>query len=221
MINSVNSNNYAAASVSTAQADVKSKDAKTSSEAEVVKTDSAVIYEPSAEAKKASEDASTASTRKESKVDQATIEKLKADADARNAQLRGIVEKLLTQQGEASKKSDIWEQFKNSDDDSFWSNLRQGLKDGTIKVDEATAKQAAEDVSEDGYWGVKQTSERILDFAKALAGKDPSKAEELRKAVQEGFNQATKAWGDELPEISKKTLEAVNKGFDEWIKNGQ
>ena len=34
-----------------------------------------------------------------------------------------------------------------------------------------------------------------------------------------GFDEATKAWGKELPEISKKTYEAVEKKFEAW-KNG-
>ena len=90
--------------------------------------------------------------------------------------------------------------------------------DGTITVDEATAKQAQEDISEDGYWGVKQTSERILDFAKALTGGDSGKVEDIRKAIEKGFSEAAKLWGDKLPEISQKTHDAVMKGLDEWAK---
>lgn len=40
----------------------------------------------------------------------------------------------------------------------------------------------------------------------------------MRKAIQKGFDAAEKLWGDELPEISKKTHDAVMKGIDEWIK---
>lgn len=160
--------------------------------------DVGVIYEPSA--------SQTTSTTKNSKVDTATIEKLKADADARLSQLQGIVEQLITKQGKASETVSIWDQF------------RQGVLNGTISVDEATAKQAQEDISEDGYWGVKQTSERILDFAKALTGGDPNKVSEMRDAIEKGFSQASKLWGGELPEISQKTHEAVMKGLDEWEK---
>ena len=74
-------------------------------------------------------------------------------------------------------------------------------------------------MSEDGYWGVKQTSGRILDFAKALAGDDPEKMEKMRSAFEKGYKMAEKTWGGELPEISKQTYEAVMKGFDD-IKNG-
>ena len=40
--------------------------------------------------------------------------------------------------------------------------------------------------SVNGYWGVEKTSDRILDFAKALAGNDPSKAQKLLDAFKEG-----------------------------------
>ena len=146
------------------------------------------------------------SAKKNAKVDSETIAKLKADADQRLSQLKGIVEQLITKQGKTSETVSIWSQF------------RQGILDGTITVDEATAKQAQEDISEDGYWGVKQTSERILDFAKALTGGDSSKVEDIRTAIEKGFSEAAKLWGDELPEISQKTHDAVMKGLDEWAK---
>lgn len=43
---------------------------------------------------------------------------------------------------------------------------------GDFTVDAATKAQAQKDISEDGYYGVKQTSERLFDFASALAGDD-------------------------------------------------
>lgn len=129
------------------------------------------------------------------------VNKLKADAEARTANLRSLVEKLMKGQGNAIGEAD-----------SIWSFLRTG----DFTVDAATKAQAQADIAEDGYWGVKQTSDRILDFAKALTGGDPSKIEEMRDAFEEGFKQATKTWGDELPEISQKTYEATMKKFDEW-----
>ncbi len=154
-----------------------------------------VVYEPS----KATEEAVT-KTRKYTPNTE-LIEKLKADADARTQQLRDIVEKLILGQGSSLGQTD-----------DIWSFLRTG----NFTVDAATKAQALEDISEDGYWGVKQTSDRIIDFAKALTGGDPSKAEAMRKAFKEGFELATKTWGDKLPEISQKTYEAVMSKFDEW-----
>nr|MCR5684363.1 hypothetical protein [Lachnospiraceae bacterium] len=55
-------------------------------------------------------------------------------------------------------------------------------------------------------------------FAKALAGNDPSKANELFEAFEKGFDQATKTWGKELPEISRKTYDAVKEKFNKWAE---
>ena len=41
----------------------------------------------------------------------------------------------------------------------------------------------------------------------------------MLEAFKKGFEQATKAWGDELPEISQKTYDAVVEKFNNW-KNG-
>lgn len=76
----------------------------------------------------------------------------------------------------------------------------------------------AEDTSfdDDPEWGVDAVAGRILDFAKSLAGGDPSKIDMLRDAVKKGFEAAGAAWGDELPGISKRTYEKVMQGFDDW-----
>lgn len=196
-VGSVGSNNYTSDLVSQIKGNSQNTDVKTDSSKETAE-DVGVVYEPS----KKSEEAT--STKKNNKVDSDLIAKLKADSDARLSQLKGIVEQLISKQGTAAKNASIWDQF------------RQGILDGSISVDAATAQQAAEDISEDGYWGVKQTSERILDFAKAITGGDSEKAEKMRDAITEGFKAAAKLWGDELPEISQKTYEAVMKGIDDW-----
>lgn len=156
--------------------------------------DTGVVYEPSGE---------TAPTKKTYTQNTALINQLKADAEAQTAQLRSLVEKLISGQGNA---------IGTADDSGIWSFLRKG----DFTVDAATKAQAQADIAEDGYWGVEQTSSRILDFAKALTGGDPDKIEEMRNAFEKGFKQATKTWGDELPDISQKTYVATMQKFDEW-----
>lgn len=197
-IGNIGSNTYTSELAAKVKGTGTDKDV-TTSESATETSDVGVVYEPSKET-------TQTSAKKNAKVDSETIAKLKADADQRLSQLKGIVEQLITKQGKTSETVSIWSQF------------RQGVLDGTITVDEATAKQAQEDISEDGYWGVKQTSERILDFAKALTGGDSSKVEDIRTAIEKGFSEAAKLWGDELPEISQKTHDAVMKGLDEWAK---
>lgn len=134
------------------------------------------------------------------------VEKLKADVEARTSQLRSLVEKLITGQGNAIGKAD-----------DIWSFLRTG----NFTVDAATKAQAQADIAEDGYWGVNQTSDRIIDFAKALCGGDPDKIETMRDAFKKGFEQATKTWGGKLPDISQKTYEATMDKFDQWAKEAE
>lgn len=135
------------------------------------------------------------------KQDPELIAKLKADNEQRVAQMQKLVNDMLSKQG---KTFDI----------ANGTNLKSLFEN--IKVDAATVKQAQEDISEDGYWGVKQTSERMFEFAKALSGGDPEKMENMRKAFEKGYAQAKKAWGDELPEISQKTYDATQKLFDDY-----
>lgn len=91
--------------------------------------------------------------------------------------------------------------------------------DYTVSAEvQAAAKEA---IAEDGYWGVKQTSERMVNFGKALVGGDPARAGEMRDAFIKGYEAAAKAWGGELPEIAKETYDAAMKLFDEWEKEGK
>lgn len=159
------------------------------------KTETGVVYEKSSQT-----DKNTVTK----KTDYKMVEKLKADAKQRTSQLRSLVEKMMTKQGTAIANTD-----------SMWSFLAEG----NFTVDEETQKQAQADIAEDGYWGVEQTSDRILDFAKALSGNDPEKADLLIDAFKKGFDDATKSWGKDLPDISKRTYDAVLEKFDKW-KNG-
>lgn len=85
-----------------------------------------------------------------------------------------------------------------------------------IKIDKVTSLKAQADISDDGFWGVKKTSERIVDFAKSVTGGDSSKVELMKNAIKEGFKAAEKMFGGKLPEISSQTYDSVMKALDEW-----
>lgn len=191
-INSIN--NYASAAASTVATDSKASSKKTESSKN--DTSTGVIYE------KGSSDKSSSSQKTQNS---ALIAKMKADSDSRISQLRGIVEQMMSKQGAAIGKAD-----------DMWSFLAGG--NFTVSAD--VKAQAQADIAEDGYWGVNQTSDRILDFAKALSGNDKSKAQELVDAFKKGFDQATKAWGGKLPDISQQTYDKVLEKFDIWM-NGE
>lgn len=87
---------------------------------------------------------------------------------------------------------------------------------GTAATGNVTQQQAAELVSEDGFWGVKQTSERLFSIAVAAAGGDEEKMEEMKNAIIKGFENAEKQWGGELPDISQQTFDAIMVKFDNW-----
>ncbi len=133
---------------------------------------------------------------------EAIIEQLKADQEKRQNQLTKLVTDMMSKQANTyGYATDIW----------------KFLAKGDFTVDEATKKKAQEDIAEDGYWGVEQTSQRIVDFAKALAGDDEEALEEMKEAFLKGYEQAEETWGGKLPEISQKTYDAVLAKFDKLM----
>ena len=158
--------------------------------------DKGVVYEPSNETSK---DTVTKTYTQNTNL----VNKMKADAEAHAQQLQSIVEKLMNQQGLTYNSAN-----------GIWSVLAGG----NLKVDAATQAQAQKDIAEDGYWGVEQTSDRIIDFANALTGGDPSKIEEMREAFKKGYKQAEETWGGKLPDISQRTYDAVMQKFDKMAE---
>ncbi len=199
--NYLNNNSiYSAFTTSAKQADNSSKVTPVKKVAPV-DSNAAAIYVKSAEEP---EKKATYSINKMSKEDRAAIaEQLKADQAYRQQQLTDIVSKTLTGQSKS---------FGIATGDEFW----RMFADGKVTVDAAAKAKAQEDISEDGYWGVKQTSERLFDFASALAGDNVEMMEKMQKAMEKGFGQATKTWGKELPSISKDTYDAANKLFEDY-----
>lgn len=89
-----------------------------------------------------------------------------------------------------------------------------------LTIDAATIAKAKAAIADDGEFGVKQVAERILNFAKAAIGNDPSKLEAVRAAVEKGFQQASEILGGTLPDISQKTHTAIMAEFDRWASEG-
>ncbi len=141
-----------------------------------------------------------------------TVNKLSAELDAKYAGLRSLVEKLLGNQSINARKAAgmSFEQIQKA----YNGNLKEFYEN--LKVDAQTKLQAQRDIAEDGYWGVKQTSQRLIDFAIGLSGGDPSKVAELKAAIEKGFAKAERAWGGALPDICMQTKEAALKGLDAW-----
>ena len=146
--------------------------------------------------------------------DAATLSEISQQVELKFASLKATVENLFSTQSLKFGES------KGLSYDRILEKYDGKLKEfyQNLEVDESTRLTAQQEIAEDGFWGVKQTSERAIAFAKALAGGDPSKVELLKKAVEDGYAAAEKAWGGELPEISKLTQEATLKGLDAWAQ---
>ncbi|MCM1498072.1 MAG: hypothetical protein NC124_06350 [Clostridium sp.] len=200
-INNVNSYTSAYAASGAAVGAAEQKAETQNQEAVSDKQAEAAVYEKSsADTKKA-----TYSVAKMSKADRAAlVQQLKADADSRAQNLTNLVSKMLGQQTNSYGKA---------------NNIWQFIASGNYTVDAQTKAQAQEDISEDGYYGVKQTSQRLFDFASALAGDDVEKMKKMQAAVEKGYKLAEKAWGGTLPGISQDTLAATNKLFEDYYKS--
>ena len=172
---------------------------KTDSSAKAEETKAAendgVVYEKGTQAEKKA----TYSINKMSAEDRAAlVQQLKQDDLNRRSQLSTLVQKMFSGQAGVAKLADLFSP----------ENLKN--------VSPAEIAQAKEDVSEDGYYGVKQTSQRLFDFASALAGDDVEKMKEMQAAMEKGYKNAEKAWGGKLPDICQETLDAANKLFDDY-----
>ncbi|MBE0584755.1 MAG: hypothetical protein IH612_13490 [Desulfofustis sp.] len=90
-----------------------------------------------------------------------------------------------------------------------------------IDLEQLSQQDAQALIAEDGYFGVEQTSDRIVDFAIGLAGGDPSRLDAIREGIEKGFQEALEAFGGWLPDISYQTYDAVQQKLDTWANGNQ
>lgn len=164
------------------------QDDKKTSDSTSAKDDAGVVYEPSNTT--SGKDANTV------KDYSSIVKKMKSELNTKNQQLQNLVNELLGKQ--ANKYTSLADLFKN------------------VNADPATIAQAQKDIADDGYWGVEQTSDRFVQMAQALSGGDATKADEMIAAIKKGYEQASKAWGDKLPDICQRTIDAATKKLEAW-----
>jgi hypothetical protein len=111
--------------------------------------------------------------------------------------LQGIVLNMLKEQGISYKVAD---------------------GDNQIDLSKITQADAQKLIAEDGYFGVDKTSSRIVDLATSIAGGDPTKIDAIKEGVAKGFQEALKAFGGTLPDISHDTYDAVMNKLDAWVQ---
>lgn len=134
------------------------------------------------------------------------VESLKSDLDNQMSRFTNMMMQTFNKQGITGLQAGS---------DAFWRQIASG----NFTVDAKTKAEAQQAISEDGYWGVKQTSQRIFGMAKAIAGDDTAMMKKMQNAIEKGFEQATAAWGKELPGICGDTHTAINGMFDDYYKN--
>ncbi len=122
-----------------------------------------------------------------------SIDKL---ADKSYDQLQNYVKGLLEKQGISSKIT---------------------IDDKEIDIATISTEDAQKLVADDGYYGVTQTSDRIVKFAIAVAEHDPSRIDAIKEGVDKGFKEALDAFGGSLPDISYQTYDAVMEKLDAWV----
>ena len=90
------------------------------------------------------------------------------------------------------------------------------VNDQEINLSEISQEEAQSLIEDDGYFGVEQTSDRIVDFAVGLSGDDPSRLDAIKQGVEQGFQEALDAFGGWLPDISYATYNTVMEKLDIW-----
>ncbi len=155
--------------------------------------------------KKGLSEVKTSFSEKISKEDVANIkEQMKANSQA-------IMQNSMLTQSSLSMKQDTLD---------FESFLKQIGYDGK-PIDQLSQEEASELISEDGFFGIKQTSQRIADFVINGANGDEKLLRAGREGMLRGFSDAEKVWGSKLPDISQQTMKRAIELVDaEFAKNG-
>ena len=73
-------------------------------------------------------------------------------------------------------------------------------------------------LAEDDVWGVQAVADRIMAMAESFVGGNSALFGTIKQAVLDGYADAEKKWGGELPQICQDTLKELNARFDSWEK---
>jgi hypothetical protein len=120
-------------------------------------------------------------------------------SDAGYTTLRELIVNMLTGQGIATRIA---------------TGDTSAAGDTAIDLKDLSPEKAQELISEDGYFGVDHTADRIVQLAISLNGNDPNRLEEIKAGIEKGFEMAANALGGTLPDISMKTWDAVMEKLD-------
>ena len=154
-------------------------------------------------------------------ADSDTIAKLKAESERQINSFKKMLNDMLATQADkngAKAEGEVSEDGQSitlADGTVINVNLNLNLNvNYQLNIGTDTGVSAADD-----YWGAEQTSQRLFDFAKALAGDNKELFETLRGAVQDGFSAVEGIFGGKgtLPQVSYDTYDLTMKKFDDYL----
>ena len=148
-------------------------------------------HEISESAQKKAEEADQQKT----KVNENNVPQFKSVTEAKNELMKDMVKQMLSGQFDESHKT------------------------GAMKeLEEILSSFSDEEEHGEEYWGAEQTANRIMDFAKALAGDDDESFDILKNAFETAFSESEKLFGGKggLPTVSYDTYDRVQNGFEDW-----
>lgn len=139
------------------------------------------------------------------------------------------VEALMADIQEKSMK--LMADLMGANNDKLQDYLDNGvgiLRFGDIEVDASrfampevatTPEEAEKALADGGDWSVQKVADRIFGLAETLAGGDADKLEQMRSAVEKGFDQAGTAFKEhfgakDTPQITKDTYAEIMSRFD-------
>jgi len=109
------------------------------------------------------------------------------------------------------------EAFEQSMSD-FQSFLRDIGYEGK-PIAELSQEEAADLVSEEGFFGIEQTAQRIADFVINGAGGNEELLRAWREGMLQGFSEAEEIWGGKLPDISQETIKKATELVDKTMSD--
>jgi hypothetical protein len=111
-----------------------------------------------------------------------------------------VLKSVNLQTSVSSAKDGFKQTYK--DFQSFLSDIGYNGK----PIADLSKSEATDLISEDGIFGVAQTSQRIADFVINGANGNEDMFRAGKKGMMQGFKEAQDMWGGKLPEISQETM---------------
>lgn len=97
---------------------------------------------------------------------------------------------------------------------SSWKVLSGG---GSASSGASIIARAKTDISKNGYWGIEQTSDRVMSYAKKLSGGNKSVMNELAKSVAHSYSESTQNSNSYAAALASDTYNSINFKFDQWF----